>query len=363
MKGESCGRSGAAARWTLVVFTLGAMGVGCPCTDNLINESPWLRWQIFASYGANKVCEQMTKRGALMQIDVPVPGFTKAWGRFYPQTCQSTLNNDTRTLKIWMTGTGYAWTPATQKMSFECGVEVEYKPDFRKNGDTIYVWFDVAQQPPVPKFKIVYVEQRATNAALQLYPVEWFATQFAQSFVQTQLTRGFTVIRDDDGDDFSLGKLAVGQRPVHPFHAKGKDRYTFANETSEIRGQQQDFLGPFEIDGNDRALYVNMQVKGAPVDVFVVGRDGGHTWRMAYQTSTPAPAAPPGTPILQQAATPASGLFAGWVPLNKGLYYIVIDNSSAVGTMRPAAKLPTPFDPSSAQPVTVSYLVQVGDKP
>jgi hypothetical protein len=347
----------------MVVGILGTTAIGCPCTDNLINESPWLRWQIFATFGANKVCEEMTKRGALVAVDVPVPGFTKAWGRFYPQSCQSSLNNDTRTLKIWMGGSGYAWTPATQKMSFETSVEVEYKPDFRKDGDTTYVWFDVATQPPAPKFKITYVEQAATNVALKLYPVEWFATQFAQSFVQTQLTKGFTVIRSSDGDDFSLGKLAMGQRPLHPFQAKGKDRFTFANETSEIRGQQQDFLGPFEIDGDDRALFVKAQVQGPPVDVFVVGKDGGYQWRMKYQTTSPAPPPPPGTPILQQAVTPATGMFEGWVPLNKGLYYVVIDNSSFAGTLRPAAKLPTPFDPSAAQTVTVSYLVQVGDKP
>jgi hypothetical protein len=198
---------------------------------------------------------------------------------------------------------------------------------------------------------------------LKLYPVEWFATQFGQSFVQTQLLKGFTVIQDSDGEDFSLGKLAVGQRPLHPFQAKGKDKFTFANETAEIRGQQQDFLGPYEIEGNDRALYVSMQVQGAPVDVFVVDRDGGYQWRMKYQSTTPAPPPPPGTPILQQASTPATGLFAGWVPLNKGLYYIVVDNSSYAGTMRPAAKIATPFDPSTAQAVRVSYLVQVGDKP
>ena len=341
---------------------LAVTAVGCPCTDSVINSSPWLRWQVFANFGASKVCEEMTKRGALLSVPVPVPGFPPAVGRFYPQSCQSSINDEQRTLTIWLSGNGYGWTPATQKMSFECSVAVEYKPDFHKDGDTIYVWFDPVNTPP-PQFKIVHVEQAATNLALRLYPMEWFASQMAQSFVTTQLAKGFTVIREDDQDDFSLGKLSVGQHPVHPWEAEGNNRFTFANETTEIRGLQQDFLGPYDVDEKNRALYLKMQVTGPPVDVFVVPKDTGHAWRMQYQASSPPGGPPAGASIIQAAQTPASGFFEGWVTVPRGSYYVVIDNSASAGMVAPPRKLPTPFDPSVAQAATISYLVQMGDRP
>lgn len=346
----------------LVAGTLAVSGVGCPCSDSVINSSPWLRWQVFAHFGADNVCTEMTKRGALLKVPVPVPGFPPAVGRFYPQTCQSALNDDKQTLSIWLTGNGYAWTPATQKMSFECSVAVEYKPDFHKDGDTIYVWFDVVDTP-APQFRIVHVEQAVTNVALRLYPMEWFAGQLAQSFVTTQLTKGFTVIREDDQDDFSLGRLSVGQRPVHPWEVEGDDRFTFANETTEIRGLQQDFLGPYEVDSKDRALYVKMQVNGPPVDVFVMTKDGGQAWRMQYQNSSPPAGPPAGAQVIQTGQTPAAGIFEGWVPVPQGSYYVVLDNTGSVGMANPPLKIPTPFDPSRAQTATVSYLIQMGDRP
>ncbi|HQB44807.1 MAG TPA: hypothetical protein PLV85_14430, partial [Polyangiaceae bacterium] len=304
----------------------------------------------------------MTKRGALLSVPVPIAGFPPAVGRFYPQTCQSALNEDRKTLSIWMTGNGYAWTPVTQKMGFECSVAVEYKPDFHKSGDTIYVWFD-AVDTPSPQFRIVHVEQAVTNVALSLYPMEWFAGQMAQSFVKEQLAKGFTVIRQDDQDDFSLGRLAVGQRPVHPWQVVGKDRFTFANETTEIRGLQQDFLGPFEIEGKDRALFLRMQVQGPPIDVFVVSKDAGYQWRMQYQTISPPTPPPADASIIQSGQTPPSGYFEGWVPVAPGAYYVVLDNSISAGSVQPPLKIPTPVDPSRAVGAKVSYLVQTGDRP
>ncbi len=346
----------------VIALALAVSAVGCPCTDTVVNSSPWLRWFVFANFGASRVCEEMTKRGALVSVPVPVPGFGNAVGRFYPQSCQSKTNDDTKTLTIWMSGDGYAWTPATQKMSFECSVAIEYKPDFHVDGGTVTVWFDPVNAPP-PQFRITYVEQPATNLALHLPTVDWFVQNLAQSFVQQQLGKGFTVIQQDAGEDFGFGHLPVGQRPVHPWNVTGSDRYTFANEQTEIHGQQQDFLGPYEIDDDDRALYLKMQVTGAPVDIFIVSRDVGLLWRQQYQKMSPPPGPPQGATIIQQAQTPATGLFDGWVPLPRGSYYVIIDNSTGVGQARPPVKLPTPIDPGMSQAVQISYLVQVGDRP
>jgi hypothetical protein len=343
---------------------LAVSAVGCPCTDSIVNASPWLRWQIFASFGAGRVCDEMTKKGSLLQVSVPMPaGVPPAVGRFFPMRCQSALNDERRTLTVWLSGTGYAWTPVTQKMAYELSVSIEYRPDFHKDGDTVWVWFDPAAQPPPPQVRIVYVEQIVTSAALKLYPVEWFARNMAQTFAQNQLARGFTVVHESEGDDFSLGHLPAGQRPLHPYDFKGKNRYTFVSESTEIHGQQQDFLGPFEVDDEGRALFVKMQVSGPPVDLFLVSRDVGEAWRTRFLTSSPPPGPPPGAPIIRQLPSPASGVFEGWVALPKGLYYLVIDNSASAGMMRPPPKLPTPVDPSFAQSAVVQYLVQLGDAP
>ena len=144
---------------------------------------------------------------------------------------------------------------------------------------------------------------------------------------------------------------------------KGDDRFTFANETTEIRGLQQDFLGPFEVDSKDRALYLKMQVTGPAIDVFVVSKDVGYAWRKQYQNASPPSGPPTGAQVIQSGQTPASGLFEGWVPVPQGAYYVVLDNSASAGSLNPPAKIPTPVDPSRAQAATVSYLVQVGDRP
>ena len=43
--------------------------------------------------------------------------------------------------------------------------------------------------------------------------------------MSSELGRGFTVIQDSDGDDFSLGILQPPQRPTHPYQVRGSDRF------------------------------------------------------------------------------------------------------------------------------------------
>ncbi len=351
------------AKFCAVLMVLGTTVIGCPCTDSLLNSSPALQWMAFSRFGAGRVCEEMTKRGVLLKVDVPVPGVPAVIGRFYPQTCQSNTNDNARTLTVWLTGNGYAWTPVTRKMSFECEASIEYKARLQKDGGTIYVWFEPATTPPTPKFRITYVEQQPTSTVLRLPPGEWFAGALANSFISAQLGRGFTVIHESGGDDFAFGQLAFGTRPKHPYDISGSDRFQLANETTIVYGNEQDFLGPFEVDQKERALYIKMKVSGPPLDVFVVSRDVGTAWRMSFHSSARPVAPPMGGPIIKQAQTPPTGAFSGWLAVPRGSYYIVLDNSSAAGTLAPVAKIPTPFDPSLAQPSTVDYLVELGDEP
>src|SRR5690606_18103339 len=100
------------ARFRTAALALGLLvialaGSGCPCTDSVVNSSPWLRWQIFALFGSGRLCDEMLKRGAPLRMSDGAP----IVGRFYPSTCHSQLNDDRRTVTVQFSGDGYAYTP------------------------------------------------------------------------------------------------------------------------------------------------------------------------------------------------------------------------------------------------------------
>ena len=132
--------------------------VGCPCVDDTINSSPWLRWKIFAMFGAGRLCGEMTKRGAPLRLADGAPVI----GRFFPSACQSVTNDDRQTVTLQFSGDGYAWTPITKRMSFSNQATVEYKPDFNKDGGTIYVWFRPVNVTP-PTFQVGSSDNRSSG--------------------------------------------------------------------------------------------------------------------------------------------------------------------------------------------------------
>jgi len=335
----------------LVVLVAGAMGGGCACLDSTINSSPWLRWKIFAMFGAGRLCEEMTKRGAPLRLADGAPVI----GRFYPSQCQSVTNDDRQTVTIQWSGDGYAWTPVTKRMGFSTTATVEYKPDFQKDGGTVYVWFRPVGLP-VPSFQVGFVEQPLVGLATSLTPLGTFANLFGQEIVTSELARGFTVIHESGGDDFSLGILQPPERPPHPYEVHGDDRVTFANETADLHTNMLDFLGPYEIDGAGRRLFFSVRPSSVALDAAIVPRATGDAWRRQYQNGPGVPL-PPSPPIVAGIVRADSDNLLS-VSLPRGQYYVVLDNSSSVGQVSPPPAAPL-FDPV----VRVSYMVSMGDSP
>jgi hypothetical protein len=347
MKGASFPRASLA----MVALALAFAAGGCPCVDDTINANPWLRWKIFALFGAGRLCTEMSKRSAPLRLVDGAPVI----GRFFPASCQSVTNDDRQTVTLQWSGDGYAYTPVTRRMGFTSAATVEYKPDFYKDGGTIYVWFRPVSQP-LPNFQIGFVEQPVVGMATAMTPVGTFANLFGQQIVSSELARGFTVIHEDSGDDFALGILKPGERPSHPYQAHGSDRVTFLNETAELHVNTLDFLGPFEIDRSGRTLFVRIRSAGVALDAAVVTRAAGDAWRRAYLSRAQVPL-PPAAPIV-------SGVIAAdvdsdqSVALPEGQYYVVVDNSPFVGRVAPPTSGAL-FD----VPVRVSYWVSMGDTP
>lgn len=336
----------------LALLVLSTTAVNCPCVDSAVNASPWLRWKIFAAFGAGRVCEEMTKRGASLRMADGAPII----GRFYPSSCNSVTNDDRQTVTLQFAGDGYAWTPVTKRMSFSSSAMVEYKPDFHMDGDTIYVWFKPVNAP-TPTFNLGFVEQPVVGLATAMTPVGTIVNLFAQQIVTSELARGFTVIHESSGDDFSLGILQPPARPAHPFDSHGKDRVVFVNESADVHVNMLDFLGPFEIDQTGRSLFVRLSVQGPAVDVAVIPRDTGEVWRRQFQEHAGVPL-PPSPPLVAGVVTPGQDTERS-VPLPRGQYYVVIDNSASVGQVSPPVTPLGLFD----SPARTTYLVSMGDAP
>jgi hypothetical protein len=333
-----------------VALVLSVTAVGCPCVDDTINSSPWLRWKIFAMFGAGRLCDEMTKRGAPLRLANGAPVI----GRFFPAACQSVTNDDRQTVTLQFSGDGYAWTPVTKRLNFSCTATVEYKPDFHKDGGTIYIWFRPANIS-APTFQVGLVEQPAVGLATAMTPLGALANLFGQQIVSSELSRGFTVIHESAGDDFALGILPPGSRPTHPYDMSGNERITFMNETAEVHGNTLDFLGPFEIDRSGRMLFVKIRSTGVALDVAVTPRTAGDAWRRQYQNQRGVPL-PPGPPIVAGVVPPDVEADRS-IALPQGQYYLVVDNSPFVGQTAPPAN--ALFDPVAR----VSYLISMGDAP
>jgi hypothetical protein len=163
------------------------------------------------------------------------------------------------------------------------------------------------------------------------------------------------VRNEDKGDDFALGIITPPTKPHHPFNVTQSEFYTFANETTEIRGNQLDFLGPFEIVDSGQFILMTYSLQGPAVDAMVVDRGIGDGWRDAFQTGRPISPVP--GPIL--AGAPINpGHQQTTYRLPPGQYYVVIDNSPYVGTVAPPLSLLSPI----ADPVArLSYVAQLAE--
>jgi len=325
--------------------------VSCGWFRSSVNNSPGLRWWLFSNFGAQKICPQVLSSGIGLRLNSGEP----IVGRFFPNRCEQRVDDARQTVTVAFGGTGFAWTPVAGRMGFAAQAAVEYKMDFRMTDDAIYVFAVPASNPAPPQFQLGAVENKVVDWAAKS-PVGYLANVFGTQILASQLAAGFTVIRTDNGDEFALGHLEPPARAPRPFGLSGSDRVLYANDTTLLHPGQIDVLGPFEVTENEQALYLRFQVEGAAIEGLIWPKAVIDPWREGLQTGTPLMSPP--QPALGGFALNA-GVSQQRVPLARGVYVLILDETSQLGTMNP------PFNPlgmlGAAGASRVSYAVELGD--
>jgi hypothetical protein len=304
-------------------------------------------------YGLETFCQEMTSRGAALRLSDEQP----AMGRFFPQRCDTRLIDEetTRSFLVQFAGSGYAFTNITARLGFDAAGVVDYDPDFLIDQGAMYVYFRTKHVAST-SFQATMVENPAANLALAL-GASGFADRFGRQMVADELARGFTVIRRADGTvDFGIGIVERGKLPFHPYQIRGDEKVVLANERIEVHAGQREFLGPFRIDSEGMALFLTAGVDGAEaVDLLVVPKDAGDQWLSLYihQAGTTPPAYPP---LMNDVATSTTP-YRKMLPVAKGRFYLVVDNTASAGRVSPPA---ASLDDRAA---LVNYAVQLGKAP
>ncbi|HTJ82205.1 MAG TPA: hypothetical protein VL400_10805 [Polyangiaceae bacterium] len=327
-------------------------------------------------FGTDSLCKEMMKRSIPLKLREDDPTI----GRFYPRQCNiQTLDNGD--LYIQFSGAGFAWSNLTKRIGFNASAAIQYEQDFRLDGSTMYVYFRPSSTTQ-KKFEVVMTEagNLQANPLGGLIPggsAQGFANQVGEGLLAHEIGRGFTVVRDSDGSvEFSIGLLEPGQRPDSPYKRNDRDRLVYVNERIELHSGQRDYVGPIEVPDKGMALYLTMQLEGAPnVDLMVFHRSVGDGWLQGYLT-TPVASAPPGPGLLDETVTSSSGapmtpqggfpttvpsqgpaIFRRMIRVPKGAYYVVLDNTATAGKSAPPT---TALDDRAA---LVSLAVELGDAP
>lgn len=355
-------RVGGASRAGLVllVWVLAIAGVGCPCIRGPINASETARWYLFAAFGANQICPELLKRG--VPVRSATIGSRGSIGRFFPQQCRVEVDNGTRTMKVQVAGLGYAYVPVVKRVGFSADVIVVYKPDFRLEKDSVYVWGRFAGMVKNPDLRILGVENPVANWATQIPAVGNLATVLGQGLLMNEIGRGFTVVRSDDGDDFAMEILTPPTKPARP--TDPDEKFTFlASDTVEIHAGSREFLGPFAVQTSGKALRFRAHVEGAPVTLTLVDKGTGDLWMQPYLQGKPL--LPPPGPVSFW-GTAARGDSGRGTAIAKGSYYVVVENAQRA-TAPLGIPLPTAFPlplPGVVEPTAlVTYSVDLGDVP
>lgn len=330
----------------LSCFALSACGL----FRSSVNSSPGLRWWLFSNFGAQQICPKVLASGIGLRLN----GADDVIGRFFPNRCDQRIDDTRQTVTVSFYGTGFAWTPVAGRVGFAAQAAVEYRMDFRLTDDATYVFGVPASTPAPPQFQLGSVENKVVDWAAKS-PVGYLASAFGSQILASHLAAGFTVIRTDNGDEFSLGHLEPPARAPKPFGLSGDDRILYASETTQLHPGQIDTLGPFEVTEKGQALYLRFQVEGPALEGFVWPKSVIDPWREGLQTGMPL-ASPPQPPIAGFALNPGSNQQR--IALNPGLYVIVLDESAQLGTVNP------PFNPLGmlgAGAARISYAVELGD--
>jgi hypothetical protein len=345
----------------IAAASIGAASFAGGCSPNAVcklagpinDPSNYTLRRNIMSFGLGQFCQQMTTHNAPLKLTPDA----NVIGRFFPQHCtQQTLANGD--LWVQFDGFGYAWTALSKKVTFTAAATIQYNQDFKCADDnSIYAYFDT-RNVSTPDFHIAVMEQPIANLMQNVFGP--FTESFARQIVSGQLSQGFTVIQESNGSvDFSVGHLQLGQRPFHPYDQHGASRVTYENLRTEVHTGEREFIGPITVDGSGRAIFMQMHLDGVPAaDVFVIPKlqGGDASLQLYYQYGPVGPLASP--PIFSDVVQ-AGVEYQRAVPLPAGLYYVVIDNTSAAGQAAPPA---LPFGVGDTAAV-VNYAIQLGDAP
>lgn len=328
--------------------TVSILGAGV--MNDPANKS--LRFDIL-KFGLATFCGELLKGGAPLKFgdDEPVVG------RFFAESCDSQVLDDEahKSFVVQYTGKGYAWTNVTQRLGFSSRGVVEYATDFQLHDGAMYVYF----RPRLidgAAFQTTLVESALAQGGMAIAGVN--PNQLGKHIVESQLRRGFTVIRKDSSGstDFALGIVPAGEEPFKPFQVKRTEKKILANERTEVHTGQQDYVGAFEVTDSNQALYFTVAVDGAAnADLLVVDKSTGDTLLNGYLHA--AGGAALATPaLLDDTANQKGGLWQRFVNVEPGRYYLVIDNSAKLGKTAPDTSAK---DDAAAK---VDYLVLLGDR-
>jgi hypothetical protein len=298
--------------------------------------------------GMGDFCQQMLERNAPLRLSPDSPVI----GRFFPQQCIAPESDD---LNLSFSGFGYAYTNVSKKMTFTTSATALYRYDFLvTEGDRcdVYAYFRPSRID-ASNFTVHRIESTAANLLNSFTNV---GENFGKQLVGKKLADGFTVIHtsENNSDDFTLGILALGTKPFHPYQVHGKDRITYENERVEVHQNQRDFVGPIKVEGSGRALFVTAQVDGAPaLDLLVMRKaEGDASLQLYYEypQSGPLAAAPIMADVMQQGVE-----WRRTIPVPPGMYYVVFDNTPTAGAIAP------PVAALDDRAAVVNYLIQIGD--
>jgi hypothetical protein len=336
---------------------LASSSAGCTsCAQSYIGLMPGtmndpanrtLRREIL-SFGIGKFCTELMKHSAPLKLADDQP----AIGRFFPTSCNAKeLSNGD--LLVALAGDGYGWTNISKKVTFDMTGTVEYDQDFQLDGSTMYAYFRT-KQITKSDFKSRAIENTLVSFVNQLTPV---GDNFGKQLLANEISKGFTVIRDKDGQaDFGLGVVETGKKPLKPWDVHGTSRIQYENTRSEIHQNQRDFIGPIWIEDSSRALMITSTLDGLDAaDVLVLGKADGEASVAAYLNQG-ASGPLTGTPLFSDVMQ-AGVQYVKAIPLPKGVYYLVLDNTPTAGRVAPPVNL---LDDRAG---TFTYVVQIGDAP
>jgi hypothetical protein len=321
--------AGCGSRESMGDGSLRVLGAGV--VNDPANKS--LRFDML-KFGLDRFCEEMKNAGAALKLSDEEP----VLGRFFAESCQSQVIDDEarKSFVLQYTGKGYAWTNVTGKLGFTSRGLVEYAPDFQLSDGALYVYFR-PKAVDAAAFQLVSLDSAAAQAGLAAAAGSLSPDEIGRHVLDSQLKRGFTVIRygNDGRTDFGLGFIPKGQKPYKPFEIKTEKR-VLANERTEVHVQGQDYIGPFSVTEDDTSLFVTLELDGADnVDYQIVPKLNGDAM-LEHYIRTPGPC-PLLAPPAFDATANRSARTQQPVPLPVGQYFLVLDNSAALGRSQPPA--------------------------